>query len=226
MRQAVEAQTRPFSIAYALRGEVVTYLVSLDIVRKGGPGAFKQLSGLTGGGEAGAAPMRKPRNWDSLMDSNGVFLLRQMRTLIRLADAPRSEARAALLPIDRQLEDTKDLSHMLAVVIFPHLEPLPDSRARAAARMAVLRSAARVLEWRSAHNHPPDRLTDAIAPVPTDPFDLKPLRYRLEGDGFVIYSVGESGKFEGGRPDVKPPPRETVFRYPMPAYLKVTPNAK
>jgi hypothetical protein len=49
-----------------------------------------------------------------------------------------------------------------------------------------------------------------ISAVPIDPMDIQPLRYKLNADGtFVLYSVGEDGKDDGGDPtptDSKSPP--------------------
>lgn len=67
----------------------------------------------------------------------------------------------------------------------------------------------------------PERLEQAIAPVPTDPFDLKPLRYHREGAGFAVYSIGKTGRFNGSAADARQHNLEAVFRYPMPAFLKV-----
>ena len=39
----------------------------------------------------------------------------------------------------------------------------------------------------------------AVAPV--DPFTGKPLEYRREGDGFLIYSAGPDGRDDGGSRD-------------------------
>jgi hypothetical protein len=40
-----------------------------------------------------------------------------------------------------------------------------------------------------------------ISAVPIDPMNIQPLRYRLNADGtFVLYSVGEDGKDDGGDP--------------------------
>ena len=39
-----------------------------------------------------------------------------------------------------------------------------------------------------------------LAAVPTDPFDGKPLRFRPLAKGFVVYSLGEDGDDDGGRP--------------------------
>lgn len=35
-------------------------------------------------------------------------------------------------------------------------------------------------------------------PLPVDPFSGGPLQYRLEGDGFVLYSVDRDGVDDGG----------------------------
>lgn len=50
----------------------------------------------------------------------------------------------------------------------------------------------------------PERL-DQLVPefltaVPLDPFDGRPLRYSLTGDGYVLYSVGPDKADDGGRP--------------------------
>lgn len=38
-----------------------------------------------------------------------------------------------------------------------------------------------------------------LAEVPTDPFTGKPLVYRREGEGFIVYSLGSNEKDDGGR---------------------------
>ena len=49
-----------------------------------------------------------------------------------------------------------------------------------------------------------------------DPYTSRPLLYRREGaDGFVVYSVGPDGKYDGGRPGDKAVPGEVRFRYPV-----------
>ena len=53
----------------------------------------------------------------------------------------------------------------------------------------------------------PDALSKLVpqflSAVPPDPVDGKPLRYRLNSDGtFLLYSVGENGKDDGGNPSL------------------------
>lgn len=56
-------------------------------------------------------------------------------------------------------------------------------------------------------NYPPnlDSLVPEFVPiVPLDPVDGQPLRYRQNADGtFLLYSVGENGKDDGGNPALK-----------------------
>ncbi len=55
------------------------------------------------------------------------------------------------------------------------------------------------------HHHLPDKLEelvpDFLKSVPTDCMDGRPLRYRRNADGtFLLYSVGDNGKDDGGNP--------------------------
>ena len=56
-------------------------------------------------------------------------------------------------------------------------------------------------------NYPPDLnslVPEFVSKVPLDPVDGQPLRYRRNADGtFVLYSVGENGKDDGGNPELK-----------------------
>jgi hypothetical protein len=66
------------------------------------------------------------------------------------------------------------------------------------ARVAVARSCAALTTYKLAHGNYPGSLVQAMTVVRVDPFDLQPIRYRPDGGGFVVYSVGETGKYAGG----------------------------
>jgi hypothetical protein len=63
--------------------------------------------------------------------------------------------------------------------------------------------------YRLVHASLPETLdqlvADYLVAVPTDPFDGAPLRYQRFDRGFLVYSVGEDGKDDGGNPE----PRKT-----------------
>ena len=46
-----------------------------------------------------------------------------------------------------------------------------------------------------------DLVPDYLGSVPLDPFDGKPLRYRVTDHGYIVYSIGADGVDDGGMPD-------------------------
>jgi len=62
---------------------------------------------------------------------------------------------------------------------------------------------ATVMWYRKDRDHYPDNLNELISTgyldsLPMDPFSGKPLVYKKTGDGFVLYSIGEDFKDDGG----------------------------
>ena len=55
-------------------------------------------------------------------------------------------------------------------------------------------------DYHYAHHAYPDALGALGAALPLDPFSGKPFCYRRAGAGYVLYSVGENGVDDGGRP--------------------------
>lgn len=72
---------------------------------------------------------------------------------------------------------------------------------RAARRLLLANTALR--GYRAEHGAYPARLDDLVPGylkhVPVDPFDLRPLRYRRQGDSYRCWSVGPDGKDDGAR---------------------------
>lgn len=83
---------------------------------------------------------------------------------------------------------------------------------RRRARRDALIAASHVMEHRVRTGAWPAHLTDAMPDPPPDPFIGKPLGYRREGKGFVIFSVGEDGTF-AAKPG-QPEKGQSFFRYP------------
>jgi hypothetical protein len=76
-----------------------------------------------------------------------------------------------------------------------------------------------VLYYKAQHGEWPERLEQIQHYLPIDPFTGRPLKYRRIPDGFVIYSLGESGRDDGGqipRPGTLARDWKAVFRYPAP----------
>jgi hypothetical protein len=79
---------------------------------------------------------------------------------------------------------------------FPNIANAETSRRLLIAALALKR-------YRPQHGKYPASLNELVPTylkqIPNDPWDGKPLRYRLKADGdFVLYSVGADGKDDGG----------------------------
>jgi hypothetical protein len=59
-----------------------------------------------------------------------------------------------------------------------------------------------------------------LASIPLDPVDGEPLRYRLNADGtFLLYSIGENGKDDGGDPSLQKGVESSSFNWQNPHAL-------
>jgi hypothetical protein len=61
--------------------------------------------------------------------------------------------------------------------------------------MRDARAALAIERYRLTTGHLPDKFTDSAL---VDPFDGQPLRYKKLAKGYVVYSIGEDGKDDGG----------------------------
>jgi hypothetical protein len=78
-----------------------------------------------------------------------------------------------------------------------------------------------LVAYRRDHGSYPGKLDELspnyLAKIPDDLFSGKPLVYRLEGKGILLYSVGPNGVDEGGRgPDDDPRGDDLSVRLPLP----------
>jgi hypothetical protein len=96
---------------------------------------------------------------------------------------------------------------------------------RDVAELRMTRAGLALLEYKRAHGAFPETLAALGLRELIDPFADQPLHYRPEGEGFVIYSIGEDGKDNGGTPraehqDSDPRRRQKeydeVWRFPNP----------
>jgi len=216
VKAVVEKDYRPLSPAGALRNEFYEFLVTLDQLRKGGPVSLIRLSGQPA---PQGSTSRSSAYWNNFMDQSGLKLIRRTRRIIDAVDLPFLEAHAVYAAIDTEVEKGRDDTNLVSAILLP-LTDMSENRARDTARAEETRAAAAVLVWKARHGTFPETLDIVMNPAPVDPFDGKPLRYRREGAGFVVYSVGKDGKFDGGTSDKKSTTAYLAFHYPMPAYLK------
>ena len=97
--------------------------------------------------------------------------------------------------------DDFDLHRMFSGAAFDQEVISLTVEAEATRRLAI--AAISLKRYQLKHGNYPASLANLepqfVSPVPRDPIDGKPLRYRLMPDGsFLLYSIGENGKDDGG----------------------------
>ena len=157
----------------------------------------------------------EPQHLHNLIDAWQAEYLARMRPLISASDQPPPVRRAAYAASELQAEQDSNRPDVLTYLFADELVPvftkidLNDTRTRA--RVVVTLAAAAVLAQKSKTGVFPSSLLPGFV----DPFTDKPLNYRSAGaGGFLIYSAGPDGMFDGGKPGEKVPGQESVFRYP------------
>lgn len=93
------------------------------------------------------------------------------------------------------------------------LAPMPglmkDLHCSMIARVNMTRAHLGLLRYRQVHGQLPPTLDALELDRLTDPYDGKPLRYRPEGQGFIVYSVDDDQKDNGGA--VRQPRQKTDY---------------
>jgi hypothetical protein len=217
VRAAVEKHWTLPSLSKALQFQAGSDMVMLEYLRKKGPVSFKGVLS-----DPSLPPLNpqewSPERWNLFIDVNGSLLLKHARKLIAVADLPYRESAPVFRTVHTEFDQDKDPQHLLTLIFFSYPQD-GEQRAHMQATAEITRAGAAALAWKAKHGRFPPTLEAAMSPVPLDPFDGKPLRYRLEGKGFVVYSIGATGTFAGGTPD-QSPDKEALFRYPLPSYSK------
>ncbi len=212
VQATVQRDYQPHSLRNALKLMAGCDIVMLDFFHKKGSRKGKEEYRHT------FMPDNKQpslEDWSAFIYANSRVLLRCAYSLIAAADLPYWQSAPVFQLAHTKLE--KDSNPKLMFAQTSNLSTFHDDqlRTRMKATAEVTRAGAFLLAWKAKHGAFPEKLDGASMPKFVDPFDGKPLRYRREGAGFVVYSVGATGKFTGGPPDQKAG-NETRFRYPAP----------
>jgi hypothetical protein len=137
-----------------------------------------------------------------------------MEEMIAASRLPYAEARPTYAALETRGNDRSILPYLNSS-LFASLTRVPAVMARGDAQLSLGSTAAAIERYRLAAGAAPDQL-DALVPaylsgVPEDPFDQQPLRYRREGEGYTLYSIGANGADDGGTPAVSTFERDLVF---------------
>ncbi len=112
----------------------------------------------------------------------------------------------------------------LTTMLTPAMHRVRIFRFQTAAKVHMTRTGLALLQYRADHGTFPVTLDVLNTNAVSDPFMQGPLHYRVEGNGFILYSVGEDQKDNNGvpKPSVdeaipgkrKPPEYDIAWRFP------------
>lgn len=136
------------------------------------------------------------------LSGDSIQFLDGMRKWIDISRKPFPEALAAAAILDKTQDDEHYGRLSLSASILPTIGYHIASFARDAAELRIAKTALAVERYRVQYAKPPTALQDLVPAfidaVPIDPFDGQPLRYRVAGNNYRIYSIANNKKDDGG----------------------------
>jgi len=218
VQQTVAARHSRLSLRRAMAGEAGFYSAFFVRMHRG------EKDGVSAAFAAGGFPDETARivrpsaeerhNLHNLIDAWEADYLMRMRPLVVASDQPPPARHTAYTLVDEQVkrdsDDPASITHIFTDILLPVLGKIDQNDTRTRAREAVTVAAATILAARTKTGAFPNKLPPGFA----DPFTDRPLLYRREGAGFIIYSAGPTGRFDGGKPGEKVSGQESLFRYP------------
>jgi hypothetical protein len=119
--------------------------------------------------------------------------LRLESTALHLSEQPLPERFRALTAFAQETNQASALLPVSRMYLWQSCQYLKLD-ARFIARLRTARAGLSVESYRSEHGELPDSIPSTFL----DPFDGRPLRYKKLAKGYVVYSIGEDGKDDGG----------------------------
>lgn len=147
--------------------------------------------------------------WKAICYTDATAMLRTMRSATFVADKPYPIADKRIHGLSSNLRFLE--KNIFYKVLYDVFVDLPSKKAQIVSIADITSISTDIFGYRLKHKEFPESLKSLNVSIPIDPYNLKPLKYRRIDDGFVIYSVGPSGKYDGNPTSSKSNP--IVFRY-------------
>jgi hypothetical protein len=133
-----------------------------------------------------------------VFDQAHAWLLLYLTEFVEIASLPVEQQR----PRIEKLEARRAKAPTAARKIVPPVGQMASTAHQSQALLRCAAAAVAVERFRLAKGRWPEKLTDLapdyLATVPLDPFDGKPVRFKRQKDGVVVYSIGPDGTDDGG----------------------------
>ncbi|MCI0460357.1 MAG: hypothetical protein L0Z62_25675 [Gemmataceae bacterium] len=158
-----------------------------------------KLGGALAGGKPTTDSERRSLHNAIAVKHQRAALLRHMTRVVETANLPAAEQRRQLEQLEANAKEQPGLLRLVASPLSKVARGY--QRSQAHLRCAIVAVAAELhRRERAAWPESPEKLVAAgyLKAVPFDPFDGKPLRWRLANGCLRIYSVGPDGQDDGG----------------------------
>lgn len=115
--------------------------------------------------------------------------------------------------MEKKLEETH---HLMTRMLLPAISRVKVIQCEMLAELRIVRAGLALLHYKQSRNTFPDTLETLKLNDTDDPFSQEPLHYKLQGEGFVLYSIGPDRKDDGGSPRQKNQKEDwdIVWQYP------------
>jgi hypothetical protein len=200
LQPLVEDEAEAPLVLIGVRGERAGMDRFLEALQKGEvkPAGVVKTMGWAQNGSPGPLNESLLLYLPGVVSTNRAALLRRMNEVVEAVKLPPPEQGERL----KQIEAAAKHDPYLVRLLLPAVSKVAFSGRRTQAWLRCAAVALAAERYRQKYGHWPERLTD-LAPeflgaVPADPFDGRPLRYRRDKEGVVVYSVGPDGKDDGG----------------------------
>ncbi len=151
-----------------------------------------------------------------LLNLDQLAALRLWADYLDAFDLPWPESQERVTETDAALHELPLWRNMVTQQIFPVYTRFVWTRERGVASVRAAQVALAVAARRAERDSYPASLADLQAEgwdLPTDPFSGEPFRYRREGDGFVVWSIGPDMDDDNAARDYLTFSRETTPEY-------------
>lgn len=165
-------------------------------------GSFGELSASTGPGSGfGEVLMRLYSAFKPLSLADQAAYMRIMDEYTRFVQQPYPPNDASTM--DRKAEQMRSRLNIVTSMLVPAIGRVNELYAELIAKMRITRAGLALLQERMAQGAFPETLERLKLKNLDDPFSTKPINYKSQGQGFILYSVGPDQKDNGGSPKEK-----------------------
>lgn len=138
-----------------------------------------------------------------LTEKTNEFFDRADQAIMAKASDNNPRGRGDLSALEKDLESLP-ISYQPLKLLFPAILMCDQATQRGQINSNAVLTALAVIRYERKHGSLPESLDEIVGEylkeVPLDLLDGKPLRYRRQNGGFIIYSVGVNGVDDGGQP--------------------------